>query len=61
VEGWRAGLRRVLEEDDWWSALRRDVTEVARPYTWDQCAADTLRVYRSLCGGKQASPLSAAA
>jgi alpha-1,3-rhamnosyl/mannosyltransferase len=57
VDGWRAGLRRVLEDDDWWSSLRRDVTEVARPYTWDQCAADTLHVYRSLCGEIAAAPL----
>jgi alpha-1,3-rhamnosyl/mannosyltransferase len=62
VDGWRAALCRVLEDDDWWTALRRDVTAVARPYTWDQCAADTLRVYRTLCGESQAaSPRRAAA
>src|SRR5262249_39293201 len=60
VDGWRTGLRRALVEDDWWSALRRGVTGVARPYTRDQCAADTLRVYRSLCGVKDA-PLRTAA
>jgi hypothetical protein len=29
---------------------------VARPYTWDRCAADTLRVYRSLCGACDVGP-----
>jgi hypothetical protein len=26
------------------------VAAVALPYTWDRCAAETLRVYRMLCG-----------
>jgi glycosyltransferase involved in cell wall biosynthesis len=49
VDGWRAALDRVLRDDDWWRSLRRGVRAVAEPFTWDQCAADTLRVYRSLC------------
>jgi hypothetical protein len=40
----------VGEDDDWWRALRRGAVEAARPYTWEQCAADTLGVYRALCG-----------
>lgn len=48
--GWHHALARVLRDDDWWRSLRRGVTAVARPYTWDQCAAVTLRVYRLLCG-----------
>jgi alpha-1,3-rhamnosyl/mannosyltransferase len=50
VAGWRDALLRVGEDDDWWRALRRGAVEAARPYTWEQCAADTLRVYRALCG-----------
>src|SRR5207244_13458208 len=50
VDGWRAALQRVGEDDDWWRSLREGVVELARPYTWEQCAADTLRVYRTLCG-----------
>jgi alpha-1,3-rhamnosyl/mannosyltransferase len=50
LDGWRQGLRRVLEEDDWWQSLRQGVREVSWPFTWERCAADTLRVYRSLTG-----------
>jgi glycosyltransferase involved in cell wall biosynthesis len=57
LDGWRAALLRVVEDRDWWHGLRRNVTAVARPYTWDRCAADTLRVYRSLCGGRDAAPV----
>jgi alpha-1,3-rhamnosyl/mannosyltransferase len=46
---WRDAMTRVLQDDDWWRWLRRGVVEVARPFTWERCAADTLRVYRTLC------------
>jgi alpha-1,3-rhamnosyl/mannosyltransferase len=49
VDGWREAMARVLQDEDWWRSLRTDVLGLARKYTWDQCAADTLRVYRSLC------------
>jgi alpha-1,3-rhamnosyl/mannosyltransferase len=52
LDGWRAALARVLGDDDWQRELRRGAEAVARPYTWDRCAADTLRVYRSLCGDR---------
>ncbi len=45
-DGWRAALLRVVEDDDWWQSLREGATEVARPFTWEQCAADTLAAYR---------------
>jgi glycosyltransferase involved in cell wall biosynthesis len=48
--GWRDAMVRVLEDTDWWQSLRTGVMAVARPYTWDRCAAETLRVYRSVCG-----------
>jgi alpha-1,3-rhamnosyl/mannosyltransferase len=48
--GWRDAMMRVLEEDDWCQSLRTGVMAVARPFTWDRCAAETLRVYRSVCG-----------
>jgi alpha-1,3-rhamnosyl/mannosyltransferase len=48
LDGWRAALARVVSDDDWWHSLRRDAEQVARPYTWERCAAETLRVYRAL-------------
>jgi glycosyltransferase involved in cell wall biosynthesis len=61
LDGWRAGLARVVSDDGWQRELRRGAEAVARPYTWDRCAADTLRVYRSLCGdiGREAAPRAA--
>jgi alpha-1,3-rhamnosyl/mannosyltransferase len=57
--GWRDALVRVLREEDWWRSLREGVRGVARPFTWDRCAADTLRVYRRL-GGAERSDRAAA-
>ncbi|HEY7156980.1 MAG TPA: glycosyltransferase family 1 protein [Gemmataceae bacterium] len=50
IDSWREAMQRVVEDDDWWHSLRRGAVEVARPFTWEQCAADTLRVYRQLAG-----------
>jgi len=60
-DGWRAGLQRVLIDDDWWQALRRGATEAARPYTWEKCAVDTLRVYQHVCGLTAYAPTATAA
>jgi alpha-1,3-rhamnosyl/mannosyltransferase len=49
-DGWREALIRVIEDDDWWYSLRRGVVEAASSFTWEQCAADTLKVYRALSG-----------
>ena len=50
-------MARVLEDDDWRQSLRTGVMAVARPYTWDRCAAETLHVYRSVCGVAEAEPV----
>jgi alpha-1,3-rhamnosyl/mannosyltransferase len=50
VAAWRDALRRVCEDDDWWRSLRRGAVEAARPFTWEQCAADTLAGYRRVLG-----------
>jgi glycosyltransferase involved in cell wall biosynthesis len=47
-EEWRDAIERVVTDDDWWTSLRNGSTKTAQPYTWEQCAADTLKVYRSL-------------
>lgn len=54
--GWHDALARVVTDDDWWRSLRDGAEAVAGRYSWDRCAAETLRVYRSLCG----SPLALA-
>ncbi|CAN5197233.1 glycosyltransferase family 1 protein [soil metagenome] len=50
LDGWRQALLRVVTDDDWWQHLRTGVEDVARPYTWDACAADTLRAYQLVAG-----------
>lgn len=62
LDGWREALIRVIEDDDWWYSLRRGVVEAASSFSWEQCAADTLKVYRALSGEEkrpapQAAPL----
>jgi alpha-1,3-rhamnosyl/mannosyltransferase len=47
-DGWRSAMIRVVEDDAWWQSLRAGATEVARPYTWERCAAETLKVYRAV-------------
>jgi alpha-1,3-rhamnosyl/mannosyltransferase len=49
-DGWRDALLRVVQDDDWWLSLRRGAVERARLFTWERCAADTLKVYRQVCG-----------
>jgi glycosyltransferase involved in cell wall biosynthesis len=53
LDGWRQALLRAGNDDDWWQSLRENVTDIARPYTWEQCATDTLQVYRQLCQPQQ--------
>ena len=56
VDGWHDALRRVAVDDDWHAELRRGAVDVARPFTWERCAADTLAVYRRLCADSSAEP-----
>jgi alpha-1,3-rhamnosyl/mannosyltransferase len=50
LDGWRSAMARVVTDEDWWQGLRRGAEAAARPYTWERCAAETLQVYRRLCG-----------
>jgi alpha-1,3-rhamnosyl/mannosyltransferase len=54
IDGWQKAMVRVVEDDDWWRFLRSGTLAVAHPYTWEHCAADTLRVYRSVCNANVA-------
>jgi alpha-1,3-rhamnosyl/mannosyltransferase len=50
--GWRDALKRVLTDDEWWQQLRRHAVAHASAFTWEQCAADSLRVYREIAAGR---------
>lgn len=54
-QGWIRAMSRVIQDDDWWHILRRDATQVAEPFTWERCAADTLAVYRGVVRGTMSS------
>lgn len=59
-DGWRAALLRVLQDDDWWRSLRQGAEEVARPYSWENCALQTLQVYEAVAG-RSVAPVAQAA
>jgi alpha-1,3-rhamnosyl/mannosyltransferase len=46
LDGWKDAMARVIRDEDWQRSLRQGAPDVARPYTWDRCAAETLAVYR---------------
>lgn len=51
--GWRDALQRVCTDDEWWKQLRAGAEEVAKRYTWDRCAEQTLVAYRRALGREQ--------
>jgi alpha-1,3-rhamnosyl/mannosyltransferase len=55
LDGWRDAILRVAEDDDWRVQLREGAEDVARPFTWEACAADTLRAYRIVHGDATAT------
>lgn len=60
ADAWRQAMQLVIEDDDWWRSLRRGARESVRQFTWEQCAADTLRVYRAVCGEAKIGKITAA-
>ena len=48
--GWRDAMLRVCTDDDWWRSLREGAEEVAKPFTWERCANETLAAYRRALG-----------
>jgi alpha-1,3-rhamnosyl/mannosyltransferase len=48
ADGWRDALLRVVQDCDWWQSLRKGAVAVAQPFTWENCARDTLRIYRAV-------------
>jgi alpha-1,3-rhamnosyl/mannosyltransferase len=60
ADGWRAAMRRVVEDDDWWLSLRRGAVAAARAFTWERAATETWAVYRRALGMAPAAvPLAA--
>ncbi len=57
LDAWRLAMARVLQDDDWWQSLRTGVVELAQSFSWDRCAAETLCVYRMLCGQLEQAPV----
>jgi alpha-1,3-rhamnosyl/mannosyltransferase len=55
IDGWQEALLRVVCDDDWWYQLRFAAEEIARPFTWERCAAETFALYRSLAGGTKSA------
>jgi alpha-1,3-rhamnosyl/mannosyltransferase len=54
IDGWREAMQRVIVDDDWRASLRCGVRGWVAPFTWQRCAEDTLRMYRSVLGLTQA-------
>jgi glycosyltransferase involved in cell wall biosynthesis len=50
ADGWRTAMARVIKDDAWRQQLRIGAVRVADKFTWEACAANTMDVYRSLCG-----------
>jgi alpha-1,3-rhamnosyl/mannosyltransferase len=48
--GWRDAMAAVIRDAIWRGQLQNGARELARPFTWERCAAETLGVYRGLCG-----------
>jgi alpha-1,3-rhamnosyl/mannosyltransferase len=49
-DAWRAGMEAVLGDNDRCRQLRQGALRRAQRYTWGQCAAGTLSVYRAVAG-----------
>jgi alpha-1,3-rhamnosyl/mannosyltransferase len=57
-DAWRAAIMRVVEDDDWWRSLRADDDTTTGLFTWEECAAATLRAYRAVAGRGAAALLA---
>jgi alpha-1,3-rhamnosyl/mannosyltransferase len=53
IDGWRNAMLGVCTDDEWWRALRTGTEKVAKPFTWERCAADTLAVYNQVVTSKR--------
>jgi alpha-1,3-rhamnosyl/mannosyltransferase len=61
ADSWRHAMMRVTTDEDWWHELRQGAVEIARPFTWERCAAETLNTYElALQDDRSATGLKAA-
>jgi alpha-1,3-rhamnosyl/mannosyltransferase len=56
-DGWRGAIERIVTDNDWWQSLRSGGEAKARPFTWERCALETLRVYRKICAAPSQGPV----
>jgi alpha-1,3-rhamnosyl/mannosyltransferase len=56
TDGWRTAMHRVITAPEWWHSLRVGAIEIARPFTWERCAAETLAVWRMVGGVRDVAP-----
>jgi alpha-1,3-rhamnosyl/mannosyltransferase len=52
TEAWRRAMERAILDEEWLFSLRNDAQELARPFTWDRAARETLNIYRRHCPSK---------
>jgi alpha-1,3-rhamnosyl/mannosyltransferase len=48
ADGWQAAMARVITDADWLLTLRSGAVRRAARFTWQACAADTVKVYRAV-------------
>ena len=60
LDGWREALLRVCTDREWWLGLRRGAEDVAKAFTWEKCALETLAVYDHVLYGRTKKPARAA-
>ena len=57
-EAWTQAMKRIIEDEKWWESLCHDAAKTAEPFTWERCAADTLKVYRKVLRGREVPRLA---
>jgi alpha-1,3-rhamnosyl/mannosyltransferase len=48
VDGWQRAMKRVIEDEEWRATLRAGAVRRATRFTWEACAAQTVKVYRGV-------------
>jgi glycosyltransferase involved in cell wall biosynthesis len=48
ADGWREAMTRVITDAEWRQTLRSGAVQRAARFTWEACAADTEKVYRTV-------------